>query len=86
MKPGLICHVLNAGDDLCVFFFPVEVGDEQESEESGEEEGEEEGTESDLVRPTIITQPNNCSVINLISHHLFEIVSASVCLRARSLV
>lgn len=53
--------MLKAGDELC-FLFPVEVGDEQESEESGEEEGEEEGTESDLVRPTIITQPNDFRV------------------------
>lgn len=43
--------MLKGGVELC-FLFPVEVGDEQESEESGGEEGEEEGTESDLVRPT----------------------------------
>lgn len=49
----------------------MEVGDEQESEESGDEDGEEEGTESDLVRPTIITQPIYFRILNLFSQRLF---------------
>lgn len=67
-KCVLKCHVmLKAANEPC-FVFVVEAGDEQESEESGEEEGEEEGTESDLVRPSIITQ-SNCYGVQL--HFIF---------------
>lgn len=59
--------MLKAANEPC-FVFVVEAVDEQESEESGEEEGEEEGTESDLVRPSIITQ-SNCYGVQL--HFIF---------------
>lgn len=74
------------------FFFPVEVGDEQESEESCEEEGEEEGTESDLVKP-FITQPNPSKFRDslyfsplILNYPCPFFLQLSVCLRAQSLV
>lgn len=85
-----VCRVLKGGVELC-FLFPVEVGDEPESEESGEEEGEEEGTESDLVRPTSCsTQPLWSAVtayvffLHWLSITYCLFLKWSICLRAQS--